>query len=266
MKSKYLIRVDDACPTMDREKWSLFEQIFDDLGIRPIVAVIPDNKDPKQMISEDDGSFWDVVGRWKKKGWEIALHGYDHVYVTHEGGLVPLNKKSEFAGLPLHTQEEKIKAGIEIFRQHGITPRVWVAPSHTFDMNTLSALKEHSPIRVISDGLSYRPFQRYGFAWLPLQLWKVKPRAAGLYTVCYHPSAMTLETIKHEEERLRSVSKHIITTDDALNLTANEYCTTDRIYEHCFLIKTRLFTVLSRIKHFNLNSVAICSANFPTIL
>lgn len=37
--------------------------------------------------------------RWQDKGWHIALHGYDHVYISENSGLEPFNNKSEFAGL-----------------------------------------------------------------------------------------------------------------------------------------------------------------------
>ena len=45
--AKYLIRLDDANQFFDEEKWLRLENIFDDLDIKPIVAVIPKNKDAK---------------------------------------------------------------------------------------------------------------------------------------------------------------------------------------------------------------------------
>lgn len=246
MKSKYIIRIDDACPTMDRERWLLFEQIFDELSIKPIVAVIPDNRDPKQQLSPDKGDFWETVNRWKEKGWEIALHGYDHVYITQEAGLVPLNQKSEFAGLPLERQEEKIRSGIEIFRNHGLSPRVWVAPSHTFDMNTLEALKKHSSITIISDGISFRPFQRYGFTWLPLQLWKVRRIPMGLYTICYHPSATSLGQIRREGERLRSIANNIVSVDEALKRPCPKYGILDSLFHALFMTLRKSLKLITR--------------------
>lgn len=35
---------------------------------------------------------------------------------------------------------------------HGIDPTVWIAPAHSFDKNTLIALKLETNIRIISDG------------------------------------------------------------------------------------------------------------------
>lgn len=246
MKSRYIIRIDDACPTMDREKWLLFEQMFDRLDIKPIVAVIPDNNDSKQVLSPDTGGFWETVNRWKEKGWEIALHGYDHVYTTREKGLVPLNQKSEFAGLPLEKQEEKIRAGIEIFRNHGLTPRVWVAPSHTFDMNTLYALKKNTSINIISDGISFRPFRRYGFTWLPVQLWRVRRIPMGLYTICYHPSATPIERIRQEGDRLRLISNNIISVDEILKRSCPTYGILDRLFQAFFIALRKGHRLIAR--------------------
>ena len=85
-KKKYLIRLDDACPTMDRVKWVRMEEILDRYGVKPVVGVIPHNEDPSQMIDAPDAAFWGKVQGWHKKGWAIALHGYSHVYQSFNGG------------------------------------------------------------------------------------------------------------------------------------------------------------------------------------
>ena len=46
MSVKYIFRLDDATAFSDIEKWKLLEEIFDDFGIKPLVAVTPDNRDP----------------------------------------------------------------------------------------------------------------------------------------------------------------------------------------------------------------------------
>ena len=129
---KYLIRLDDACPTMDAAKWQRMEDMLDRYGVRPMVGVIPANNDPKQRIDSEDFTFWDKVKSWVNKGWTIALHGYDHCYVSEDGlkGLNPLWARSEFAGVSLEKQKEKIREGVKIFRSHGIDPQYFFAPSH----------------------------------------------------------------------------------------------------------------------------------------
>ena len=48
--AKYLIRMDDACPTLKSSNWDYLESLFDDLNIKPIVAVIPDNVDESLFL------------------------------------------------------------------------------------------------------------------------------------------------------------------------------------------------------------------------
>ena len=41
----YLVRLDDASEYMDIEKWKIVEGILDKYQIKPLVGIIPDNKD-----------------------------------------------------------------------------------------------------------------------------------------------------------------------------------------------------------------------------
>ena len=115
MSAKYILRLDDACPTMDVAKWDRIEKICDKFLIRPIIAVVPNNKDKKLIKNTIDINFWNKVRIWQNKGWHIALHGHDHIYISNSSGLVPFNNKSEFAGVNLKIQLEKIQKGINIF-------------------------------------------------------------------------------------------------------------------------------------------------------
>lgn len=91
--NKYLIRLDDACPTMDGAKWQRMFDILDRYVVRPMVGIIPHNEDPKQEIDAPDVEFWNKAKLWHQKGYAIALHGYNHCYISNEGlkGLNPLS-------------------------------------------------------------------------------------------------------------------------------------------------------------------------------
>ena len=121
------MRLDDAAEKMDIEKWNRMEQLLDKYSIKPLVGVIPICKDPMMDKYEKDNVFWDKVHRWMNKGWTIALHGYEHVYCTRNGGINPVNKRSEFAGLSLDEQKRKIREGVSVFRENGIEPEVFYA-------------------------------------------------------------------------------------------------------------------------------------------
>lgn len=188
--SKYILRLDDAAERMDITKWNRVEILLDKYNIKPLVGVIPNCQDPMMKEYPIDPSFWNKVNEWEDKGWIIALHGYNHVYCTSEGGINPVNSRSEFAGVPLEQQKEKIREGVKIFRKNGQNPQVFFAPSHTFDENTIKALKEESNIRIISDTVANKSYQQYGMTFVPQQSGKVRKLSFHLVTFCYHPNTM----------------------------------------------------------------------------
>lgn len=111
----FILRLDDACPYMDVDKWNRMEQLLDKYSIKPLVGIIPSCEDPKmKSIYSKDEHFWEKEKRWENKGWTIALHGYQHLYVSCDGGINPVNNKSEFAGISLDEQRKKIRNGIRI--------------------------------------------------------------------------------------------------------------------------------------------------------
>ena len=189
--ARYLIRLDDACPTFQYEKWKKFFDIFDKYEIKPIIAVIPDNRDSKLMTSAPMSHFWEKIKILEDKGYCIALHGYQHLYSSSHGGMLCLNAKSEFAGESYECQCSKLKVAQKIFKDHGFTPKVFVAPSHSFDNNTLKALKQTTSISIISDGITTRSFQKKGFQWIPCQLWYPIKKKSGVWTICIHPETVT---------------------------------------------------------------------------
>lgn len=232
---RYLLRMDDACPTMDRSQWRRFEDLFDRFNVKPLVAVIPDNHDPSMEIDPADPLFWNTVKGWIEKGWRVALHGHDHVYVTKEGGLVPHNKKSEFAGLPYEIQREKIRKGYAILRDHGIDADVWVAPSHTFDDATLTALREETQIRIISDGLARTPFLWKGFAWIPQQLWRGRSVGSGLWTICLHPNTTTERDFDRLQRFLEKHSDQVVSWQE-IPIPTRERSLGDRVFHRWFFV------------------------------
>ena len=193
---KFIIRLDDACEKMDTAKWNEIEAILDKYSVCPLVGVIPDCQDKMMDKYPIDCNFWDKVQVWQKKGWAIAMHGCTHVYVTDSGGINPVNKRSEFAGLPLAMQRDKIAAGVKIMREHGFEPTVFFAPSHTFDFNTIEALKLESNIRIISDTIANKPYTKYGMIFVPQQCGSVRNLPLDTITFCYHPNMMNIQDFR----------------------------------------------------------------------
>jgi len=215
--SKYLIRLDDACPTMDSGKWQKMEDLLGFYKVKPMVGIIPNCKDKQLMLEEYDQDFWQKALLWQKKEWAIAMHGYDHCYLSNNGmhGLNPMWERSEFAGVPLEKQREKIRDGIKILKAKGIDPKFFFAPSHTFDQHTLTALREESDIRIISDTIGRYPYKKGDF-WLIPQIVGhcVKMPISGIYTFCFHPNKMEDAAFQALESFLQLYSQDFIGFDE----------------------------------------------------
>jgi hypothetical protein len=214
---RYLVRLDDACPWRDRGPWDRLEALFDRLGVRPLVAVIPDCRDPEVRPGTEDPAFWQRVRGWKAKGWALALHGHTHELGPCGSSLVPLNRYTEFAGRPEAEQRAKIRSGWGLMTAEAVAPDWWVAPAHTFDRTTLKVLTEETSIRRISDGLSNRAFVRHGFSWVPQQLWRPRSCPDGLWTLCLHPNDHTPAFEARLEAFLTEHQAHLATWDTAVS-------------------------------------------------
>ncbi|MBB6631973.1 DUF2334 domain-containing protein [Clostridium algidicarnis] len=193
----YLIRLDDASEYMDIAKWDKIESLLNQYNIKPIVGIIPNNQD-KELVSKykKDLGFWNKVKEWQSKEWTIALHGFTHVYSSNSGGINPVNLRSEFAGIPLEEQKIKISNGIKIFKEHGLNAKIFFAPSHTFDMNTLEALRTESDIRIISDTIASDIYKMGEFYFIPQQSGHVQSLPFRITTFCYHPNNMSENDFK----------------------------------------------------------------------
>lgn len=189
--SHYILRLDDASDYMDVAKWKRIEDLLIRYNIKPLVGIIPDNQDPTLIENyEQNGEFWKMVSHWKSLGWKFALHGCYHKYITEEGGINPVNKRSEFAGVPIDKQREMIRHGVDILKNHDIEAKVFFAPSHTFDEKTLMALREESDIHIISDTIANDVYYEDGFYFIPQQSGRVRRLPFKVCTFCYHPNMM----------------------------------------------------------------------------
>lgn len=189
-ENMYLLRLDDASRYMNKSNWKKMEQLLDCYSIKPIIGIIPDNQDKELLKYGEVEGFWELAKNWQDKGWIIALHGCTHVYETEDGGINPVNMRSEFAGLPLDSQKDKIRTGYSVLLSHEIYPEIFYAPSHTFDLNTLEALKEETNIRVISDTVANDVYFENDFFFIPQQSGHVRKLPFKTVTFCYHPNTM----------------------------------------------------------------------------
>jgi predicted deacetylase len=189
-EARYLLRFDDLCPTMSKERFERFLVILHRHRIRPILAVVPDNQDPELRIDYPDPEFWSSMRALEADGATIAMHGYRHLCQSSGPSLLGLHSQTEFAGVAEDKQREWIHSGLEILRGNGLCPRLFVAPRHGFDSATLRALAEEG-LGFLSDGFASRPFTRNEVVWIPQQLWEPVKKSRGLWTICLHTNTAT---------------------------------------------------------------------------
>ncbi len=187
-KTECMIRLDDITPDMNWERFYRAKEIFDQYKIRPLIGVVPDNKDKTLHKEESKEEFWGIIRALQSEGWAVAQHGTFHCYETKDSGILRINPFSEFAGLSYEEQLQKLQAGKQILEENGIRTDIFMAPGHTYDNNTIKALKECG-FSVITDGLSSKPYLEDGILCIPCRLRGFK-RPDGIDTVCLHTNLM----------------------------------------------------------------------------
>ncbi|MGA9584119.1 MAG: DUF2334 domain-containing protein [Terracidiphilus sp.] len=200
---QYLIRFDDLCPTMLSAQCERFLSIVARCGVKPILAVIPLSQDPELKLQDAAPDFWDRMRSLEAAGATIAMHGYRHLCTSHGKPLLRLHEETEFAGVEEAQQRKWIRTGLEILRGNGLNPRLFVAPRHGFDRQTLRALASEG-LGILSDGFARRAFMRHDILWIPQQLWEPARKESGLWTICIHtntaPSALEYKLEEFLEE------------------------------------------------------------------
>lgn len=221
-KVEYCIRLDDACPQMNAEKWARIERILDKYKVKPIVGVIPENRDP-DFVAVADENFWEKACEWQKKGWTIALHGLHHELHFHEPrGYYQLShsSKTEWAGKSSTEQYEMLKQGYQILKGHGLTPTCFFAPCHTYDETTVEAIasmKTEGCSMYISDGYALHPYQRDGVDFLPTLFdTPHKLPLQGVYTFVYHPNNMQEQDFAYLEDFLKKYASLFRSADEIM--------------------------------------------------
>ncbi len=192
--TRFVIRLDDICPTMDHGKFARARAAFDRAGVRPLMGVVPDNRDPDLQIDAADPGFWQMMRDLRGEGWGISQHGYRHLIHTSDRGLLGITPRSEFAGRGLDDQRADLAAGQAILAREGLGTDVFMAPFHSYDRATLTALKSLG-FTTLTDGYGIVPWRQDGLTFVPQLFERPVHFGAGVYTLCLHLNNMTDEAI-----------------------------------------------------------------------
>ena len=220
--TKILIRLDDIAENMNWGLMKKSELLFEKYGIKPVLGVIPNNKDNKLLSYPKKNDFWNQVRIWRDKGWEIAMHGSTHVYdkICENKDYFGYSGESEFCGHSLETQTSKIKNGLKKFNDEKIEIRSFFAPNHTYDMNTFVALK-NSGISEIIDGYGLMPYTENGLKFIPQLFYKIFMLPFGIQTTQIHLNYWNQKDFDIFEKFIIKNSNKIISYDQALEKINN---------------------------------------------
>ena len=213
---KYILRLDDATPKMNKSNWIKIEEMLDKYGVKPLVGIIPDCED--YIINWDyDESFWtEIAPRWVSKGWTIAQHGYKHVF------QLDLGIYSEFNGLSYEKQKEKIEQGYDFMKNRGIIPTCFFSPAHQFDNNTISVCRDSGHFDFISDGTAFYPYKENGMLFIPCMFDTPHKMPFGIYTFVLHPNYLNDAEFEYYENFIRNNKDNFINAYEALeNINLN---------------------------------------------
>ena len=206
---KITIRMDDITPDMDWAKFNRFLALMEQYGVKALLGIVPRSRDELLHITAEDKEeeFWNLVRQLEQQGHILAMHGCYHVYTTKKGGLFPLNHLSEFAGVSQKEQNAMIGEGRRLLDAHGIHPRIFMAPAHSYDRNTLKALCAHG-FTAVTDGFGSAPYHQWGLDFYPISFNRsgsLKSGAAeAMTTFVVHVNTMTQEEYAFYEEVFRS--------------------------------------------------------------
>ena len=225
--------MDDITPDMDWGKFLRFKELCDLYQVKPLIGVVPDNKDKLLSIDEKKEDFWDYILQLQKDGWQIAQHGYIHIYSTKKMGCFPLNRLSEFAGKSYEEQLDAIKSGRKILEQNNIYTDMFMAPAHSYDRNTLKALKKLGFTK-ITDGFGKKPYEQYGLVFYPISYKQSNSLKAkdGYTTFVVHANTMDDKDFLKYENLFRQYKDRIISYSEFLKAEPEKRNITGRMAEY----------------------------------
>ena len=225
--SKYtglLIRMDDICENMNWDLMDRCELLFDKYNIRPLLGVIPINQDPELIKNKKNPKFWERVIEWQSKGWDITMHGCNHLYTqkSDKKDIFNYGGDSEFYGLDYSKQLNKIETGLKEFKKKEIKIRSFFAPNHIYDNNTLNALKG-AGIKIIIDGYGLFPYFKNEILFIPQLFYKEIILPFGIQSTQIHINFWDKNYLENFKVFIEKNNKKIVNLDYIIKLSNSNF-------------------------------------------
>jgi hypothetical protein len=138
-----------------------------------------------------------------------------------------------------------IRDGKRILKTNGINTEFFMAPSHSYDRNTLTALKKNGFTK-ITDGFGKAPYEMEGITFYPISVSKgksLKDTSDGLVTFVYHANTMTDKDFESFEKLFDKAE--VVSYSENFKLDAARHSLTDEMTEFA-LAKAKYYAVKMR--------------------
>ena len=152
------------------------------------------------------------------------MHGTNHLYnrFCSKNDYLGHGGNTEFCDHSYHSQLEKIRAGLNKFKEEKIPVRTFFAPNHTFDKNTLLALKECG-INQVLDGYGVMPYEENKINFIPQLFYKIFTLPFGIQSFQIHLNYFEQNDFDNFKNFVEKNSKKFITYDQAISKTNNSF-------------------------------------------
>ena len=118
-----------------------------------------------------------------------------------------------------------------------------MAPAHSFDDNTLKALKE-ADFKYVTDGYGLYPWSDRGLTFIPQLFSGFSNFGFGVYTVCIHLNELSGKEVDNVINQIDGREHKIIDLPSALNLSRKQNIFEEFfffVFKYLLFIKRRIF-------------------------
>ena len=224
LKCRIIIRLDDIAPNMNWDMMKRTKDLFKKYNVKPLIGVIPKNEDKElKSYPKCHFNFWNEIKNLQDDGWEVAIHGYQHIYSSNcKGDYLGFGGNTEFAGYSYEEQFRRLTLGLDIFRERKIKVKTFFAPNHTFDKNTIKACKKLG-INSIIDGYGIAPYYEDAVLFFPQLFHRLYVMPFGFQVLQIHLNYFTEKDFLNFEQFIKKNKKKIITFSEVNFIKSNSY-------------------------------------------
>ena len=140
-----------------------------------------------------------------------------------------------------------LQTGKEILSQKGMETEIFMAPAHSYDKNTLRALKE-TGFAGLTDGFGSAPYLWKELTFYPIsfQLGRTLRKKKGFSTMVLHAGTMTDEDLKRVENYFQMPEPEWISFSEYLKMAPKKRQLFARLWEFMLAKAKRLLVQIRR--------------------